>query len=77
MFQLTQKASDLSNSRSQIRELEKDLSLAENERMVEETVQSDKWREFETLADGMKKLSRTMAHTGAYTKSPRSSAKYS
>lgn len=75
-LQLANKSSALSNSKLHIRELENDLTFTEAEKRVDDGLQSEKWREFESLADGMKKLSRTMAHTSKTSKSPRSSVKF-
>lgn len=46
----------------------------ETEKRLDESAHSEKWREFENLADGMKKLSRTMAQTTNPTRSSLSSS---
>ena len=71
------KDGELNDSRSRIRNLQDDLNVVETERRVDESLQTDKWREFEALADGMKNLSRSMTRTGSPTRSPRSSVRLS
>ena len=73
-LQLAQKDGDLSDSRRHIKSLEKNLQLVETEKRFDESTQSEKWREFETLADGMKKLSRSMARTTSPTRTSLSSS---
>ncbi|XP_067928478.1 myosin heavy chain, clone 203-like isoform X1 [Watersipora subatra] len=75
--QLAAKEGSLYESKQQIRELVSDLSLAEADREEEESAQTQKWREFENLADGMKKLSRTMVRTTTSSKGLRNSSKFS
>jgi len=48
-----------------MRDLEVDLTVVETEKQTGDSINSEKWREFETLADSMKKLSRSMATTPA------------
>lgn len=56
--QLSLKNTHLSHNKYKIKDLEQDMDVYESERVVDGMRQSQKWQEFESLADDMKSLSR-------------------
>ncbi|XP_045216579.2 ELKS/Rab6-interacting/CAST family member 1-like isoform X2 [Mercenaria mercenaria] len=71
------KNEEVVNLRSQVFSLEQRVDELDQFNSLEHTSQSQKWEEFEKLAESMRTLSHTMAHSSTRTRSPRTLLKTS